>query len=295
MMFRGFMLLQCVAAIFAIAPPHPSFVDYESVHQMRGRLNITYGYEPQHLTHEHCRFLTEEDCQYEDEHLGDALQSRNDRRLGPSTGDRLRGIVILLRFKGHEDRPLPDREYFEEMFNGIGESEVNPIGSMKEYLRFNSMGRYGIHFTVFDWHQLDMTEAEYSYGMYGRVPQEQMQQMFFSAMDKVDQELTTSDWQDGYVSDWGKINHLVAIHSGFAAEYGPRPCLPDEPPENRIWSQGTASSPIGWTSSDYFSINTYAVGSALEEPKCNPKNKLELMEPEPAGMGVVLHEYLHGK
>ena len=44
-----------------------------------------------------------------------------------------------------------------------------------------------------------------------------------------------------------------------------------------------------------FSINTYAVGSALEEPRCNKDNKSELLEPVPAGMGVILHEYLHGK
>ena len=279
----------------AIAPPHPSYTDFESVHQMRDRLNITYGYEPQHITHEHCRYLSEEDCREEDEHLGDALQGINGRWLGPSTGDRLRGIVILLRFKGHENRTLPDREYFEEMFNGYGESKTNPVGSMKEYLRFSSMGRYRIHFTVFDWHQLDMTEAEYAAGVSGRVSQKEMQKMFYSAMNQVDNKLTTADWHDGYVSDWGKINHLVAIHSGFAAEYGPRPCLPDEPPQNRIWSQGSASSPVGWTSSDYFSINTYAVGSALEEPRCNKGDKSKLMKPVPAGMGVILHEYLHGK
>ena len=62
MTFQGLILMLCITASLGMAPPHPSYTDFESVHEMRDRLNITYGYEPQHITHEHCRYLTEEDC-----------------------------------------------------------------------------------------------------------------------------------------------------------------------------------------------------------------------------------------
>lgn len=86
------------------------------------------------------------------------------------------------------------------------------------------------------------------------------------------------------------LNHLVVLHSGYAAEHGTRPCLTDNVPANRIWSQGTASSPEGWLSKDYYQVNGHAIASALGEPKCDGAAATA----KSAAMGVITHEYLHG-
>lgn len=127
----------------ALAPPHPDWTDFETVHEMRRRMGIQFDYEPEHLSHQHCRHMSEEECQAEDEGLADAKAGRNGRHLSPSTGQALRILVLLIRFPNHKDRVLPSQEYFEELFNG-SQSDVNPIGSIKEYLRFSSLGMYRV-------------------------------------------------------------------------------------------------------------------------------------------------------
>jgi len=94
-------------------------------------------------------------------------------------------------------------------------------------------------------------------------------------MDEID--ASGIDWFDGYINEWGLLNHVVVIHSGYAAEYGNKPCI--APAQNRIWSQGSASSQTGWLSRDYFQVNGYAVASAFGQPKCDGDSPS-------AGMGV---------
>lgn len=50
--------------------------------------------------------------------------------------------VLLVRFKGHESRSLPSRDYFDELFNGNGISTTNPAGSIRQYFRYASLGTY---------------------------------------------------------------------------------------------------------------------------------------------------------
>jgi M6 family metalloprotease-like protein len=283
------LLLLFVADVtHSLAPPHPSFQEWESVHTMRGRLNITYNYDPIHLPNEHCRFLSEEECRKEDEGIGHAKQGKHGRQLSPSVGQNFRVLVVLVRFSDHVARTLPTREYIDELFNMDGTSTINPIGSLKEYLRYASLGKYRVQFDVRDWHTAPNTEAFYSMGQYGLVGNVPIQQMFYSAMDAA--QAAGVDWLDGYINEWGLINHLVVIHSGYPAEDGPLACLSNEPPQNRIWSQGTASSPEGWLSPDYYQVNGYAIGSAFVTPSCNGNT----IKANFLGLGVIQHEYLHG-
>jgi M6 family metalloprotease-like protein len=146
-----------------------------------------------------------------------------------------------------------------------------------------------VQFDVRDWHNAPNTETFYSAGQYGLVGNVKIQEMFYSAMDAV--QASGVNWVDGYINEWGLINHLVVIHSGYAAEHGPaNPCLANEPPNNRIWSQGTASSPEGWLSPDYYQVNGFAIASAFQIPMCDGNN----VNADFASMGVIQHEYLHG-
>jgi hypothetical protein len=194
------ILLTTALVVESLAPPHPSYEDWESVHQMRRRLNVTYDYEPVHLSHEHCRYLTEEQCREEDEGLGHAKAGRHGRRLNTSLGQSLRVLVVLLRFSDHVDRILPDKAYFEELFNDDGTTDKNVVGSAKEFFRYNSLGKYRVHYDVRDWHTAENTQAFYSKGQYGLIGNVPMQEMFYTAMDAIDQ--SGINWLDGYVDDW---------------------------------------------------------------------------------------------
>jgi M6 family metalloprotease-like protein len=275
--------------VHSLPAPHPDFTDWESVHAMRRRLNITYSYVPLHFSPEHCRYLSEDDCRTQDEAIGHSKRGLHGRHLSPSVGDNFRILVILVRFSDHGSRALPPREYIEELFNGEGVSDVNPVGSIKEYLRYASLGKYRVQFDVRDWHTAPNTEAYYSGGQSGLLGNVKIQEMFYAALDAA--QAAGVDWVNGYISDWGLINHLVVLHSGYAAEYGPKsPCLSNEPPSNRIWSQGTASSPEGWQSPDFYQVNGFAIGSAFQPPTCNGNE----VQAEFLNMGVIQHEYLHG-
>ena len=281
-------LLMGQATIHSLAPPHPRFTEWEPVHKMRRRLNITYNYDPIHLTHEHCRYLSEEECRLEDEGLGHAKLGLHGRHLSPSVGQEFRVLVVLVRFSNHVGRDLPTREYIDKLFNENGTSDVNPIGSLKEYFRFASLGKYRVQFDVRDWHTAPNTEAFYSQGQSGLIGSVKIQEMFYAAMDAA--EAAGIDWFDGYINDWGLLNHLVVIHSGYPAEDGALSCLSSEPPQNRIWSQGAASAPEGWLSKDFYQVNGFAIGSAFVFPSCSTGSiKADFLK-----LGVIQHEYLHG-
>jgi len=275
----------------ALMPPHPNFTEWESVHQVRRRQNVTWNYEPLHLSHEHCRFLTEEECRLEDEGLGDAKLHRNGRHLSPSTGI-MRILVLLIKFPEYDESvmgPLPSLDYFEELLNGNGRSGAIPIGSLKEYFRYSSLGKYRVQFDIRGWFEADSPEAYFAGGNYGLLGQIEMQKVFYSAMAEVDR--SDIDWFDGYITEWGLINHMIVLHSGIAAELGDRDCFKSKAAD-RIWSQGSASSQTGYMTRDYYQVNGYAMASAFNEPVCEG-NKIASVQP--AGLGVIAHEYLHGK
>lgn len=81
--------------------------------------------------------LSDEECQEQDQNVGFA--SRKGSAVNRGT---VKVLVVLCRFKDHQDRKLPPVSYYDELFNGKGPSEINPIGSIREYLLWSSQGRY---------------------------------------------------------------------------------------------------------------------------------------------------------
>lgn len=275
----------CIKTASALAPPHPDFEDWESVHDMRRRLNVDYGYETQHINPEHCRYLSEDRCRRLDEEHGPS------RRLNPSTGRQFRVLVLLIKFP-ENTRELPPREYYDELFNGKGNSEVNPVGSVKEWLRYNSLGKYRVSFDVRDWETAEHSEAYYAAGTSGT--DQDLQRIFAKAMDKFDAE-GSIDWEDGYVDDWGYLNHFVVLHSGIQAEVGDRPCIPGSH-KDRLWSNGSAQANFdeSWNSKDFYAVNGWLLTSAFTSPICNRDDKSVLQSLNPTTIGVLVHEFSHG-
>jgi hypothetical protein len=172
MMFRTTLLLLSLfpwAQIAALAPPHPDFtaVDWKKLHKMRQQNNFTHGYKPSHISNFECKMSSEEDCRRNDEAA--RLPNREDRRLNPSIGSNVKVLVLLVRFKDEKNPDIPPMSHFEELFNGAGRSEINPAGSLRQYLRYSSLGKYNVEFVIRDWVDVPETEEFYAKGVSGRI------------------------------------------------------------------------------------------------------------------------------
>ena len=82
-----------------------------------------------------------------------------------------------------------------------------------------------------------------------------------------------------------QLDHLVVIHSGIGGEHGDVECLPGTH-KDRIWSQGSGSTASGWEARDGHKAGGVTIASGWRTPLCDP---------QPADMGVITHEFLHGK
>lgn len=143
------LLLFLVHTCHALPPPHP---DYEEEFQAEVRayreangIVTSQEKEDQHnrYTPHRCLFLSEDDCRRE---LA-VEEADRDRQL-VRIGQGIRVMVLLCRFTDHEDRDLPDPSYFEELFNGSTQSDVNPVGSVRDWLYTSSLGKYEGRYNV---------------------------------------------------------------------------------------------------------------------------------------------------
>lgn len=137
--------------------------------------------------------LTEEMCRQEDDAAG--VSKEHGRGLLPNSGANLKVLVLLVIYKDEQNIDvLPNREYFETLFNGRGKSGVNPAGSVREYMRYASLGQYNVEFEVREWFQLPETEAFYAKGSSGRLGNVPMQEMFRPVMEQIDEEKDLFDF-----------------------------------------------------------------------------------------------------
>jgi hypothetical protein len=164
------VLLAAVVEIPPVQAVAPWSVDaWESVRSYKQRLNQTQYRQPRHLPLHQCKYLDPDECRRQDEYqegivaerqrlsvidnndatvLDDAtrriLQRRRRVLEAPRRGN-IKVLVLLIRFADHKNRALPSRTYFDALFNGDAPNsavKVNAVGSIKEWMRYNSMGRY---------------------------------------------------------------------------------------------------------------------------------------------------------
>jgi hypothetical protein len=162
---------------------------------MRHQNNFTHGYKPSHISSFECSMSSEEDCRNNDEAAG-LPDNPAERRLNPSIGSNVKVLVLLVKFKDEKNPNIPSRDHFEELFNGNGRGPINPAGSIRQYLRYSSLGKYNVQFVVRDWVDLPETEKFYAQGVSGRIGNIPQQQMFADAMEKIDVEFDLFDWFD---------------------------------------------------------------------------------------------------
>ena len=271
----------------SMAPPR--FKDYENVYKYRKNRNITFDYHPTNIHPEFCRHMDESECRRRD--AESAIRNPNEGNI--------KSIVLLLRFADHRDRDLPSKEYIDSLMNGGGAfPEVNKVGSVKEYLRYASMNKYNVEFTVTDWFDLPETEEYYvrnpdtgtmdsgrycqKANMFGDALDYAMTQFDFEPYDAYGDPVTGYD---------GYLDSVVIIHSGFDAAYGEfypffeNTCAPQDPTK-RQWSVGCATTPFtsggGSWINGFYSIRGWGMASAYSDCIGNYMT-----------MGIVTHEIMH--
>jgi hypothetical protein len=298
MMAGQSLISRCQA--FAPPPTVDTNDDWMPVDAYRQQHGIQFEYEPRHISPEVCRYLNETECAQEDKaaretyqrHLR-TMESLRRRRLQttPATSKgSFKAMVLLVQFADHQNRPLPSKEYFEELCNGAGTSTVNPIGSIKSYFSEQSQGLYDVDCEVFDWRTTTYTEADAAQGISGILSNADAQKFFHPVLDQIDAEKVASSgdfWLffEGFDADGedgmgdGFIDALVVIHSGFGAQVAE--ICDGVRRADRIWSQGRSTSEgFGWNPRN-IEVGSYSIASAFE--RCSTDR--------PALMGVITHEW----
>jgi hypothetical protein len=90
------------------------------------------------------------------------IEVRRRKLVGQKT---LKNLVVLMRFKGHQNRPLRSRQEYDILFNGSKDDCAKNFnicglsGSVKTYFQTFTHGQLTIESTVVDWVDVPYTEA----------------------------------------------------------------------------------------------------------------------------------------
>ena len=199
-------------------------------------------------------------------------------------GGTLNMIVVLVRFQDHESRNLPSRETYETLFNSdIEEPDIAPTGSVKNYYKTISYGKFSIQATVQDWVTIPETEEESSFGKHGL--SSRFGKVATKALETMDARGV--NWEDYDRDGDGLIDAIFIITSGYAAEGGGTDCVNNkEWGTHRIWSHRATvpNEPVYFHSADRkVRMASYATTSGL----------IGSCKERPCRIGVICHETGH--
>lgn len=206
------------------------------------------------------------------------------RRLGvPSI---LKNLVVLVRFSDHRGRSLPTRSDFTILFNrgGSPHKTIAPTGSIKDFFRANSYGKFTLESTVFGWIDLPRNENYYANGISGFGSSRYFEALHFAMNSLRDKD--GIDFSRYDADKDGKVDVVTMIHSGYAAEilgndqYGTSV-------KNRIWSHYWRLSAANiWYSGR-------ARGSVAVDQYCTAPALFGLSGSNIGRIGVIAHEIFH--
>ena len=174
-----------------------------------------------------------------------------------------------MQFTDHMDRELINKADVEDLWQVL----------VPAWVDVNSQGRYQFESEVIDWVVTDNTEAYYSFGKQGLVPE--TQQMGFPILSQLDGQ--NFDWSQFDSDNDGRIDSLVMIHSGYGAETTREDCF-GKKADDRIWAHAYTNSANPWMSSDgNYQTGGYTIASAFFG-ECGA---------EPNKLGLSMHEFMH--
>lgn len=186
-----------------------------------------------------------------------------------------KGLLILVNFK---DKEMASGEKTNEVFNQMLNATGNPYGknygSVREYFRSQSYGKFDIEFDVVGPVTVSREMKYYGENINGKEGEDKRPyEMVREACLLVDDLVDFSDY------DWdgdGEVENIYVTYAGYAEAAGA--------PADCIWPHQWYLSGVGKTLQlDGVTIDTYACGAELSGSK---GTTIE-------GIGVMCHEYSH--
>ena len=190
----------------------------------------------------------------------------------PYVGEK-KGLIILVEFADMPFRDGHDTELFHRMANEEGFSEGHFQGSIKDYFKAQSFGKFVVDFDVKGPVRMDKGYAYYGENMEdGFEDLFRMSEMVLSACRGIDGETDFSDY------DWdgdGVVDLVYLLYAGYGEA--------DSHEEATIWPHQYALSYISQAQEfDGVTVNAYACSSELNDAD------------DLSGIGAVCHEFSHG-
>ena len=277
------LLPSIVVQVNAIVPPSPLADSktkefYESFNQFEWETETTAAAEAQ-VNDEHTKKSNSQG-------QGQTLSSNSLVNLS-STKGYIRVLVLLVRFTDHATKILPPESEINALFNAKGiNSTITPTGSISDWVTANSYGRLKIEAEVINWTLTTNTERYFASNINTGMPAagvtHEMSFAMYPILDQLDAEGFDFTRFDG--NNDGKIDLIVLLHSGFAAELGNTDCYTNTTYENRIWSHAVVVPPYSWVSKKTgITSSSYAVGAGIRG-YCNARIPR---------MGIITHEMMH--
>lgn len=218
--------------------------------------------------------LTADELARQDASATDVRRRANVRRrarlghIDHLTGKK-KGIVILVNFQDNAFSVPSPKEFFTDLFNKRDNTDNGMTGSVSDYFRQQSYGKFELDFDVVG--PLAMPKPMYYYGgpsesgANDRNPYEMIENACRLANPSVN--FKNYDWDgDGYV------DQVFVIYAGYGENYGASP--------NTIWPH---ESSIPDLELDGVKISTYACSCELRGTEGTV----------PEGIGTACHEFSH--
>ena len=192
---------------------------------------------------------------------GTVLDKINDKGRNLYAGT-VPNLVVLFKFKDHDNRKMPSRADIETLMNGDDDTctpnnPICPTGSVRGYFLKNSFNKFDQRSTVLDWVTINQTEAECANKKSGQ--DLRFLSCLREALDMIESKVRFTAFD---TNDNKEIDGITFLHSGYAADQGG---LDEDktPVENRIWSHQWALFDEEWFSSSGVQVFTYHISSAL--------------------------------
>ena len=186
-----------------------------------------------------------------------------------------RGLVILVQFKDQAFTAAGTQAEFNDMMNKPGYDHYGHIGSVNDYFKDQSYGKFDLQFDV-----AGPVQLKYDYSYYGQDNSDSdidihAGSMVKEAIQGVDAEIDFSQY------DWngdGEVDQVYVIYAGPGQHSGAA--------SNTIWPHQfylQYSDVRQKVRLDGVYVNTYACGSELQTPYSS----------DLTGIGTFIHEYTH--
>lgn len=233
--------------------------------------------------------------------LGRIIGDRRDRRELNSQSDFcspsasasnpcvMKHLVVLVQFKDHRNRIMPDPSEYEKLFNHngiVGNDSTLQFGSVRDYFKENSNGKLRIEAHVTPWIQSPHTEAFAVSTNFGKNLAE-TRLVWKDALEQL--ESTGFNFGSMDKNGDGFVDSISFVHSGVAAELPGLDCVSNKDYMDRIWSHSVRSQYL-FTSQSGIDSGHYFVASGVWSrcPEGGEQNRWSI-----ARVGVMAHEMCH--